>query len=155
MVAGWGIGVKLRKRTVRSVDISRVFDLSLVCAIEFRVVGRDVAVVTGVREDTVSFTVDGGGSARRFHRSREAGLTTNEDRDPQGGSRSFLVRADQPRRAGSGGLQDLLDLEHWMTGEILGDLARQALLDFLVIVLAKLAKGARRGDDDQRFEVVA
>jgi hypothetical protein len=65
MVAGWGIGLKLRKRTVRSVDISRVFDLSLVCAIEFRVVGRDVAVVTGVREDTVSFTIDGGGSVNR------------------------------------------------------------------------------------------
>jgi hypothetical protein len=65
MVAGWGIGLKLRKRTVRSVDISRVSDLSRVCAIEFRVVGRDVAVVTGVREDTVSFTIDGGGSADR------------------------------------------------------------------------------------------
>lgn len=65
MVAGRGIGLKLRKRTVRSVDISRVFDLSLVCAIEFRVVGRDVAVVTGVREDTVSFTIDGGGSVDR------------------------------------------------------------------------------------------
>jgi hypothetical protein len=65
MIAGWGIGLKLRKRTVRSVDISRVFDLSLVCAIEFRVVGRDVAVVTGVREDTVSFTIDGGGSVDR------------------------------------------------------------------------------------------
>jgi hypothetical protein len=65
MVAGWGIGVKLRKRTVRSVDISRVSDLSLVCAIESRVVGRDVAVVTGVREDTVSFTIDGGGSVDR------------------------------------------------------------------------------------------
>jgi hypothetical protein len=65
MVAGWGIGLKLRKRTVRSVDISRVSDLSLVCAIEFRVVGRDVAVVTGVREDTVSFTIDGGGSVDR------------------------------------------------------------------------------------------
>jgi hypothetical protein len=62
MVAGWGIGLKLRKRTVRSEDISRVSDLSLVCAIEFRVVGRDVAVVTGVREDTISFTIDGGGS---------------------------------------------------------------------------------------------
>ena len=65
MIAGWGIGLKLRKRTVRSVDISRVFDLSLVCAIEFRVVGRDVAVVTGVREDTVSFTIDGGGGVDR------------------------------------------------------------------------------------------
>lgn len=65
MVAGWGIGLKLRKETLRSVDISRVFDLSLVCAIEFRVVGRDVAVVTGVREDTVSFTIDGGGSVNR------------------------------------------------------------------------------------------
>ena len=65
MIAGWGIGLKLRKRTVRSVDISRLFDLSLVCAIEFRVVGRDVAVVTGVREDTVSFTIDGGGSVDR------------------------------------------------------------------------------------------
>jgi hypothetical protein len=65
MVAGWGIGLELRKRTVRSVDISRVSDLSLVCAIEFRVVGRDVAVVTGVREDTVSFTIDGGGSVDR------------------------------------------------------------------------------------------
>ena len=65
MVAGRGIGLKLRRRAVRFVDVSRVSDLSLVCAIEFRVVGRDVAVVTGVREDTISFAIDGGGSVDR------------------------------------------------------------------------------------------
>ena len=65
MVAGQGIGLKLRRRAVRFVDVSRVSDLSLVCAIEFRVVGRNVAVVTEAREDKISFAIDGGGSVDR------------------------------------------------------------------------------------------
>ena len=40
-------------------------DLSLVCTIEFRVVGRNVAVVTEVREDKINFAIDGGGSVDR------------------------------------------------------------------------------------------
>jgi hypothetical protein len=73
VVAGREFDLKPRKRAVRFVNVSKVSNLSMVCAIEFCVEGRDVAVAMGVREDIISFAIngfsscaiDGGGSGDR------------------------------------------------------------------------------------------
>lgn len=54
-----GLTSNLEKRAVRFVNISRLSNLLLLCAIEFCVEGRDVAVAMGVREDIISLAING------------------------------------------------------------------------------------------------
>ena len=42
-----------------------------------------------------------------------------------------------------------LDIVHRMTGKVLGDLAAKNFRQLFVVALAKLAEGARSGDDDE------
>jgi hypothetical protein len=47
------------------------------------------------------------------------------------------------------GSDRFLNIMHRMTGKVLGDLAAKNFQELLVVALAKFAKGARSGDNDE------